>query len=171
MGATTIPAVTGNAYKWVSIASSTPSGVASVTFSSIPEYNYLLVTYHALDLASANVLNMRLNAISTNTEYSWGFQPFINTDTYGAVSSNANEARIGAADNSSGEVLIIGANQPRKIITFWSSGGPSGLGGNAQGAFVNGKVFFNKTESISQIEILVPFSTFNAGTINVYGSN
>ena len=150
------PAVGRN---WVEIATSTPTGVNTVSFTSLASYNYYRVTYYG-NLTSNGYLYMRLNNSATNYASTiisgygtWNsVYGIVSSFTFGSTSIDVAQSLMITLDNTSGLTTATGT-------VF------SGVGINSfEGAW------FTK-EQINRIDLITNSPNFSTGTIKIYGSN
>lgn len=159
MGASIIPAPSVAGRNWVEIASSTPTGVSTVSFTSLASYNYYRVTYYG-DLSTNSWLYMRLNNSATNYASTiisgygnWNsVTGTVSSFTFGGTNIGIAQSLMITLDNTSGLTTATG--------TVYS-----GVGMNSfEGAW------FTK-EQINRIDLTTITGNFSSGTIKVYGSN
>jgi len=159
MGSSTFPTPSVGGRNWVEIASSTPTGVGTVSFTSLASYNYYRVTYYG-DLSTNSYLYMRLNNSATNYAStiisgfgSWNSVYGITSSfTFGSNGVGVQQSLMVTLDNTSGLTTASGT-------VF------SGVGMNSfEGAW------FTK-EQINRIDLTTITGNFSSGTIKVYGSN
>lgn len=144
---------------WVEIATSTPTGVSTVSFTSLASYNYYRVTYNG-DLVSNGYLSMRLNNSATNYAStiingtgSWNSVYGITSSfAFGSTGVGLQQSLMVTLDNTSGLTTASGT-------VF------SGVGINSfEGAW------FTKAQ-IDRIDLISSTPNFSTGTIKIYGSN
>jgi hypothetical protein len=159
MGATQLPASIDR--NWVELASSTPTGVTSVSFTSLSAYNYYRVTYSG-DLDNATDLNMRLNNSSVN---------YISSFIYDAGS------RLTISSSESRFILTTGASGQRNkiMVTLDNTSGLTTATGYSCNSTTIGNSFegaWLTKEQINRIDLFTGTGpNFTTGTIKIYGSN
>lgn len=159
MGVSQVPAP-AIGRSWVEIASSTPTGVNSVSFTSLAVYNYYRVTYYG-DLTSGGFLSMKLNNSATNYA-----STFING--IGIWNSVVGSSSSFAFGNSAGNAL-----QSLMVTLDNTSGLTTASGTVYSGTGINSfeGAWFTKAQ-IDRIDLIVSGVTnFSTGTIKIYGSN
>jgi hypothetical protein len=159
MGASIIPAPSVAGRNWVEIASSTPTGVATVSFTSLASYNYYRVTYSG-DLTADGFLTMKLNNSTSN---------YVSTAISGFGSWNS---VFGLTSGLSFGNVNIGVFQAFMVTLDNTSGLTTASGTLRSGVAVNSfeGAWFTK-EQINRIDLTTSAGNFSTGTIKVYGSN
>lgn len=167
MGVSQIPTSTTTASTWTQLATSSPTSGSTVSFTSISAYSNLLVSWEDLvGNAAGTGIFIRFNNDS-GSNYSW-----IYTTSSGSVTASSNSTYISLATLwqgaalSSGYMLINGANDIYKTITYSSQGDLASYmiarSGDAQ--------WFNSA-TINRIDCILDSATFTSGTIKLYGKN
>lgn len=160
MGASQVPV--RSASIWAQIATSSLSGVSNVSFTSIPNYSELLISWKSTyTLGYGELLRIRFNS-DTGSNYSYLF-----TDNTAPIVSSGTATSIGmgslssnSSPTNSGSVLIKGSNDIYKTITF-----------NNTAAAINGAGDWFNSASITSISFIgsTGGGTFTAGTVTLYG--
>jgi len=143
---------------WVEIASSTPTGVGTVSFTSLASYNFYRITY-AGNLTTNAFLYMSLNNSSTNYvstaikgNGSWNSVFGSKTGfSFGDTNFDVGQSISITLDNTSGLTTASG--------TIFSGVAMSGFEG----------AWFTK-EQINRIDLTTSTGSFSTGTIKIYGS-
>jgi hypothetical protein len=151
------PAVGRN---WVEIATSTPTGVSTVSFTSLASYNYYRVTYAGI-LTANGYLNMQLNNSSVN----YASSAITGYDTWNSVFGSSNDFKFGNTN--------VAGNLQSLMITLDNTSGLTTASGTAiSGTYMNSfeGAWFTK-EQINQIKLTASAGNFSSGTIKIYGSN
>ena len=148
------------------ISSTSMTGAASITVSSIPAVNNLMINLQSISGANANAqFTIRLNA-DTGSNYNW--LNYINNDgtfqsDQGWPSTSVRIGNLGPASSSiRGSIYIQGAagsgRKPLQLVTY-VSGGVGMWGGG----------YYAGTAAISSITIISDSGNFDAGTLEIYG--
>jgi hypothetical protein len=159
MGASIIPAPSVAGRNWVEIASSTPTLVSTVSFTSLASYNYYRVTYYGDTSVNAFLL-MKLNNSSTN---------YVSTAISGFGSWNSVFGSISSFNFGN---TSVGLNQSIMVTLDNTSGLTTATGTVYCGAVANSfeGAWFTK-EQINRIDLSTSAGGFSTGTIKIYGSN
>jgi len=170
MGISQIPATTSST--WTQLATSSPSSVATVSFTSIStNYSKLLVTWKGLQLNADQVCQTRFNN-DTGNNYAYQYQSIPSGLSYPTFSSSSSGlassiqlVSLPASTYTSGSLLISGANDIYKTITYFSNSS------NAVYVSNQGQGQWFSATAINRIDLFVSSTLFVAGTITLYGSN
>jgi hypothetical protein len=150
------PAVGRN---WIEIASSTPTGVGIVSFTSLASYNYYRVTYQG-DLTSSGFLYMQLNNSSAN----YASTAISGYGSWNSVFGSPSQFPLGSVNLSTFQSLMLTLDNTSGLTTVTGTV-YSGIATNSfEGAW------FTK-EQINQIKLTASAGNFSSGTIKIYGSN
>lgn len=158
MGISQVPAPSFNR-NWVEIATSTPTGVSTVSFTSLTAYNFYKITYVGT-LVSTGSFYMTLNNSTSN---------YIHTAVYdtgsrltGVGSQTSFDFRNSASSSSNSIMITLDNTSGLTTATGTVYGG---------GRFYNSfEGSWNTKEQINRID-LVADANYSTGTIKIYGSN
>jgi hypothetical protein len=145
---------------WVELASSTPTGVSTVSFTSLAAYNYYRITYSG-DLDNASSLNIKLNNSSTAYISSVAYDAGSQVDILG---SNT-QFRFGDGTSTSNSIMITLDNSAGLTTATGVSSFGSKYSNSFEGAWLT-------KEQINRIDLFTGTGpNFTTGTIKIYGSN
>tara|TARA_R110000868_G_scaffold409929_1_gene696600 strand:+ start:20 stop:496 length:477 start_codon:yes stop_codon:yes gene_type:complete len=142
---------------WQLIATNTPSAVTSSTFSSIPGYRKLMLTYQIPTLSTSSGLGLQFNGDSTAGNY--GSTAGLYTTAGGARSNTRICATSFSEASAYGFIVIADAD---KTTPKWVEN----IGGQQVG--YGSGVYFG-TSAISSILVLTDSTQTMTGTIKLYG--
>jgi len=141
---------------WQLIATSTPSGTAAATFTSIAGYKRLMVVWKTLTVGSLQWYQLRVNNDSTAGNYA-----SMNSYTFGDANSSNNSIMITGATrtNTSGMLTIENANKstPHPISNFAS---------DITNAATMGIL---TSDPITRVDIFASGVNFTGGTVQLWG--
>ena len=149
------------------ISSTSMTGATSITVSSIPAVNNLMLNFQSISSANANArFRIQLNS-DTGSNYYW--LNFIQNDSglssdqgWGDTSVRIGDLGGSAGHNIRGSMYIQGTagtgRKPLQLVTY-VSGGISMWGGG----------YYAGTSAISSVTIISGSGNFDAGTLEIYG--
>lgn len=165
-----IPASSGSSVpNWTLVTSSTPSGVATVTFSGLSGYAKYRIVIPGITLASASNLNVRLNADSA-ANYSHGFSGSTNTSTFfGTSSIGSTNFTIG---NAQVTATVIGLTLEIDNCLVLVPKTANGTMFNGSGGTCKFDGAYQTTSLITSITVTnTATANFTAGSIYLEGAN
>jgi len=161
------------------IATSTPTGVATVTFSSIPQtYRGLYLVWNALSGTSTGTLQIDYDygsgfAAASNVNFKQ-IEGTVITATNGTTALAASiPSTLAAANTSSGNLRIlpyqsVGNNGSKQYEVNYTNNTDATKNGH-----IDGSIYFNGVSDtgIIGLRISLGLGNFDAGTVTLYGIN
>jgi len=156
-----------------SIATATPNGVGTVTFSSIPQtYSSLQIRFSILNNQNGNAFELRLNNTTTNYAYHY----LNGNGSTAAAGGSTSQSSIAIGDLAAGTsttqpmvgiVDIHDYASTTKNKTIRNFGGID-LNGSGGVDLISG--LFISTAAVTRLDIFVGGGTYSAGsTVSLYG--
>jgi len=147
---------------WSLISSVTPTnGASTVSFTSVPTYQYLLLREIAAVTAATDIRAVRLNNSTTPTDYISTFWDEVDLASKGNLVAYFEMANtIGGTGSGSYAIISEADTSSFKRV--------STMGINR--ILING--LFNASAAVNRVDYILATSTFNGtGTVALYGAN
>lgn len=167
-------APSGASVKWTQLGTTTLSSGSSYSFTSLSGYNQLMILYKNISLAGASYLTFRVNSDTGNNYQFYGFA-MNNTSATAGYSTEDDSAASNqfyqgytnnTADNFSGALYLSGCNDSGLKIG-WQMPGLTARASNF--SYLAG-IAYTGTSVVSSMQVITDSSTFDGGTITIYGS-
>jgi len=154
-----------NPSKWTLLATSNPSSVNNVSFTSISNsYSKLLIAFEALYASTADQLNVRLNN-DTGNNYSYSYVNYVgNLDSQGYASKILLGEVYTNTSPAGGYLLINGANDIYKTITYNKNSAQNYVA-------YKGEANWHNSNEINRIDLFLNTHSLSATSVKLYGSN